>query len=170
MMMTCRSNEFGVLGLAPGASSFEIERTARQLQAKEFVRIAELVASKVKAYFAAPAESAPAVPTVYKLSPREQAYLEQGEAVAEFFVQVSNLASKLVSWLVEPVKAFAHRSSMRNELTSLDDRTLADIGLTRGDIERVASGLWVPENRTAQISPAALRPAVANHDKPQIAA
>jgi uncharacterized protein YjiS (DUF1127 family) len=39
------------------------------------------------------------------------------------------------------VRAYLHRETVYRELTELDDRMLADIGLNRGDIGAVAEGL-----------------------------
>ncbi|MDO5369037.1 DUF1127 domain-containing protein [Paracoccus sp. (in: a-proteobacteria)] len=39
------------------------------------------------------------------------------------------------------VRTWADVRETRNQLNALTDRELADIGLTRGDIERVARGL-----------------------------
>jgi len=38
------------------------------------------------------------------------------------------------------LKSWQERQRLRNELQALDDRLLADIGLSRGDIEAVAAG------------------------------
>jgi len=39
-----------------------------------------------------------------------------------------------------PVRGYLRREAVYRELTELDDRMLADIGLSRGDIGAVASG------------------------------
>jgi hypothetical protein len=70
---------------------------------------------------------------------------------------------------VTRVKAWAAEQATRDELLALDERTLADIGLTRGDIPRVAAGLWVPENRLTQVRAGAPK-APSNLNRPQIAA
>jgi uncharacterized protein YjiS (DUF1127 family) len=38
------------------------------------------------------------------------------------------------------LKGWQERRRLRNELQALDDRLLADIGLSRGDIEAVVAG------------------------------
>ncbi len=42
--------------------------------------------------------------------------------------------------VVHAVRRWQERDRVMNELQSMDDRQLADIGLSRGDIESVASG------------------------------
>ncbi len=51
-------------------------------------------------------------------------------AVNRFFSQLGDLAGSVVAWNDARVT--------RNALSSLSDRELDDIGLVRGDIERVA--------------------------------
>ena len=106
----------------------------------------------------------------YQLSARDKALLARGEAIAELFATVGGAIARVVAKLYSPLKSWAVERATRDELLSLDDRTLADIGLTRGDIPQVASGLWVPENRLAQVR--AARPAAASNvnSRPQVAA
>jgi uncharacterized protein YjiS (DUF1127 family) len=106
----------------------------------------------------------------YKLSNREQAYLARGEKAADVLIWVGKVAAKVASWLYAPIKEWRSETLTRDELMLLDDRTLADIGLTRGDIPRVAAGLWVPENRLAQVSRADRPVSVSNLNKPPLAA
>jgi len=44
------------------------------------------------------------------------------------------------SAIVRAVRRWVEQSEVRHQLETLDDRQLADIGLSRGDIEGVASG------------------------------
>ncbi len=44
------------------------------------------------------------------------------------------------SSVVRAVRRWREQGRVLNELQSMDDRQLADIGLSRGDIESVASG------------------------------
>jgi len=121
----------------------------------------------VKGFFATRPENTSV--NTFKMSEHDKARLAQAEAIADAVIGVSNVVSKVAAWLYAPIKAWRFQLRTREELEGLDDRTLADIGLTRGDIRRVAAGLWVPENRSAQTAFAAPVPA-SNVNKPQIAA
>ncbi len=83
---------------------------------------------------------------------------------------ISHTIGSVAKRIYAPIKAWAAERATRDELFSLDDRTLADIGLTRGDIPQVAAGLWVPENRLAQTRRAAPKSASNVNNKPQVAA
>ena len=106
----------------------------------------------------------------YQLSARDKALLARGEAIADLFGAVAGAIGRIAAKLYAPLKSWAVERATRDELLSLDDRTLADIGLTRGDIPQVASGLWVPENRLAQVR--AAQPVAASNvnSRPQVAA
>lgn len=106
----------------------------------------------------------------YQLSARDKALLARGEAIADVFAMIGGAIARVVAKIYAPLKTWAIERATRDELLSLDDRTLADIGLTRGDIPQVASGLWVPENRLAQIR--AAQPVAASNvnNRPQVAA
>ncbi|NQW01378.1 MAG: DUF1127 domain-containing protein [Rhodospirillales bacterium] len=56
---------------------------------------------------------------------------------------LSNLVSKMYHGIVNWVSQKVERSRILNELYAMDDRTLADIGITRGDIEDVVNGKMV---------------------------
>ena len=110
-------------------------------------------------------------PSDLTLSARDKALMARGEAIADVFATVAQVARKLAGKLYAPIKTWAVERATRDELMSLDDRTLADIGLTRGDIPQVASGLWVPENRLAQVHAAKPASTASNaNSRPQIAA
>lgn len=47
----------------------------------------------------------------------------------------ATLAARALAWLAGPIGFWANRVDRRG-LVALDDRTLRDIGLTRGDVER----------------------------------
>jgi uncharacterized protein YjiS (DUF1127 family) len=46
------------------------------------------------------------------------------------------------AWATAPVRAFLQREFVMRELTSLDERSLSDIGLTRSDLPAVAGGMY----------------------------
>lgn len=106
----------------------------------------------------------------YPLSARDKALMARGEAIADVVAGLVGFVGKVAAKLYAPLKNWAIERATRDELMSLDDRTLADIGLTRGDIPQVAAGLWVPENRLAQVR--AAKPAHASNvnNRPQVAA
>lgn len=108
--------------------------------------------------------------TTKNFSERDEALMAWGEAIADAGAALSRGLRKPLAGLFAKLKAWAVERATRDELMSLDDRTLADIGLNRGDIPQVASGLWVPENRLAQVQ--AAKPASASNvnSRPQIAA
>lgn len=105
-----------------------------------------------------------------RISESDEALMAWGEAIADAGAALSRSLRKPFTGVFAKLKAWAVERSTRDELMSLDDRTLADIGLTRGDIPQVAAGLWVPENRLAQVQ--AAKPALASNanSRPQIAA
>lgn len=110
-------------------------------------------------------------PGDYPLSARDKALMARGEAIADVFAGIAHAVRFVASKVYGALKNWAMERATRDELMNLDDRTLADIGLTRGDIPQVAAGLWVPENRLAQIR-AAKQPASPSNtnNRPQVAA
>jgi len=62
-----------------------------------------------------------------------------GEALGRFFKRV-----------FRAMKDYRRRQRVRDELLQLDDRMLADIGLTRGDIENVVSGRMFSDTEPEQ--------------------
>lgn len=108
--------------------------------------------------------------TRIELSERDKALMARGEAIADAFAGIARVIRTLADKLSAPIKNWAVERATRDELMNLDDRTLADIGLTRGDIPQVAAGLWVPENRLAQIRAAKPAPASNVNNRPQVAA
>jgi uncharacterized protein YjiS (DUF1127 family) len=54
---------------------------------------------------------------------------------------LAGAAKRVADVVTAPVRAYLHRETVYRELTELDDRMLADIGLNRGDIGAVAEGL-----------------------------
>jgi len=110
------------------------------------------------------------LPGYDRLSLENQARLAQAQAIAETVISVTRAIKETAAWLYAPIKQWFAERAVRDELQSLDERTLADIGLTRGDISQVAAGLWVPENRAVQKSWSAPKSAINYNSKPQIAA
>jgi uncharacterized protein YjiS (DUF1127 family) len=49
-------------------------------------------------------------------------------------------------WLVRPLANLWSRTQVYDELMSMDDRLLADIGISRADIPSVATGRYVQAN------------------------
>ncbi|UHD46099.1 DUF1127 domain-containing protein [Aureimonas altamirensis] len=45
----------------------------------------------------------------------------------------------MISQLASRIRSFRNRQRIINELASLDDRQLADIGVSRGDIKRAVT-------------------------------
>lgn len=153
--------------VAAGHKLTEIEK-ARVAQGEAIANTVILAQGKVREFFAARPAPAPAAEG-YRLSEQDVARLAQAEAIADAVLAVSRFVSKLVSPIVAKAKAWRIQSRTRDELEALDDRTLADIGLSRNDIPRVAAGMWAPEARAARTSYAAPASAI-NLNKPQIAA
>jgi uncharacterized protein YjiS (DUF1127 family) len=108
--------------------------------------------------------------TGYRLTARDKALMARGEYIADAAVAIGHAVSTIAGMLYAPLKGWAIERATRDELMALDDRTLADIGLTRGDIPQVAAGQWVPENRLAQIRAAAPKSASNVNNRPQVAA
>ncbi len=56
----------------------------------------------------------------------------RAEAATTFFAD-------LAAWLIAPYRRYVERRDLMNELASLDDRALADIGINRDDIATVVA-------------------------------
>lgn len=143
------------------------QEQARMAQGEAIAENTTKAFNVVKGFFATRPETT-AVNT-FKMNEQDTARLAQAEAIADAVIAISSVVRKTAAAIYAPVKAWRIQLRTREELDGLDDRALADIGLTRGDIRRVAAGLWVPENRSAQIVFTAPVPA-SNFNKPQIAA
>gem|GEM_PF-2998317 len=143
------------------------QEQARLAQAETIAQNTTKAINVVKGFFATRPENSEV--NTFKMNEQDKARLAQAEAIADAVIAVSTFVTKAVAAIYAPVKAWRTQLRTREELDSLDDRALADIGLTRGDIRRVAAGLWMPENRSAQIAfTAPVMPS--NFNKPQIAA
>lgn len=57
-----------------------------------------------------------------------------------------HFAPSLLGWLVRPFTALWSRTQVYDELMSMDDRLLADIGISRADIPSVAAGRYTQVN------------------------
>ncbi len=87
--------------------------------------------------------------------------------------------ASVFSRLIVFVKAYAERRRVARELHALNDHLLADIGLTRMDIEAAVNGTYVRQPESAPIEHPSVRTvrvtggtagAVANDNEAQIAA
>lgn len=58
----------------------------------------------------------------------------------------SNFLVSAFGWLVRPLSALWARTRVYDELMSMDDRLLADIGISRADIPSVAAGRYAQTN------------------------
>ncbi len=63
-----------------------------------------------------------------------------GEAVAPVLVTAFEKTGRLITGIVDAVKARHHSRVIYRNLMALDDRMLNDIGITRDDIPAVAKG------------------------------
>jgi uncharacterized protein YjiS (DUF1127 family) len=145
----------------------ELEYAARRMRAEAIAENTTKAFNVVKGFFATRPE--PPEVNTFEMSEQDKGRLAQAEAIADAVIAVSTFIARTAAAVYAPIRAWRIQMRTREELDALDDRALADIGLTRGDIRRVAAGIWVPENRSARIAFAA--PSVAsNLNKPQIAA
>jgi uncharacterized protein YjiS (DUF1127 family) len=70
----------------------------------------------------------------------------RAKAFAHFADVVAKVVIALFAGLAFWFKSKVQKSNVMNQLYSMDDRALADIGLTRGDIEGVINGTWTHKN------------------------
>ncbi len=103
-----------------------------------------------------------------------------GKLRANAFTQLANIVAtginiKFVS-IIKWFNSKIQESHVMNQLYSMDDRALADIGLTRGDIESVLNGTWSREtvqplaNNLQLIHNTKANKALAVHENTSIAA
>lgn len=100
-----------------------------------------------------------------------QARQMQAQVVRELAGKIGSAIAKVLRPVISAIREGHERRQIYWELSSLDDRTLGDIGITRADIPRVAAGLWTPERRPAKgvVANPAVVPAI-NVNRPQKAA
>jgi uncharacterized protein YjiS (DUF1127 family) len=60
----------------------------------------------------------------------------------------SNALRARVGGLIERLRTFLRQRRTIRELRALDDRTLADLGISRSDIRAIASGVYVAQDAT----------------------
>lgn len=127
-------------------------------------------ASNDQSYGLVGAVQAPAQP-VNSLEVLATARRMQATASANLLVAVGRGLRKIVAAAFAPYRVWHDYQSAFAELSALDDRMLADIGITRADIPRVAAGVWTPETRTpARVKRDTTVKPSANFNRPQVAA
>jgi uncharacterized protein YjiS (DUF1127 family) len=86
-----------------------------------------------------------------------EAHQMRAEVAGRFANKIGQAVRGAIGWVL------AKRTERQTyeELMSLDDRTLADIGINRGQIPQISAGLWVPDRRANWLKSetAAQRPA-----------
>jgi uncharacterized protein YjiS (DUF1127 family) len=106
-----------------------------------------------------------------KVSRRNQQAIEAGENLADAIASAIAGVKMLAAKVAAPIKEWRRSLQTREELMALDDRTLADIGLTRRDIPRLAAGLWSGERISVKtVTNSTVRAAASNVNKPQAVA
>jgi uncharacterized protein YjiS (DUF1127 family) len=95
----------------------------------------------------------------------------QAEEMARLYRAIGRGFKAAFRAVVAPFKVWRDYQDTYSELASLDERMLADIGISRSDIPRVAAGLWAPQARMERIVKVGLTPKTsANVNRPQVAA
>lgn len=96
----------------------------------------------------------------------------QAEQFAKVFAKLGQGLKALFGAIAAPYKVWREYQETYQELAQLDDRMLADIGITRSDIPRVAAGLWAPAERMERLVKIGVtaKPQSANVNRPQVAA
>ena len=95
----------------------------------------------------------------------------QAQELAKLLRAVGRGIKAVFSVLASPYQVWREYQDTYSELASLDDRMLADIGISRSDIPRVAAGLWAPQARMERVVKIGLTPKTsANANRPQVAA
>lgn len=148
------------------ANHSEIYAKARAMRAQAVRDAAKSVIGALRRALAAPTPTA--APAISPLDhPRYRAELQHAEAVANAIVSVTQAIAKLPNTF----KSWRQRRRTYVELMSLDERTLADIGITRGEIDQIASGQYIPApRRAASVPEEAVAVSASNSNKPKMAA
>lgn len=94
-----------------------------------------------------------------------EARMRQGEELARVIHVAARAIARPFRGLWARYQAWQSYRVAYEELASLSERELADIGLTKGDIEQVAHGDWQPAGREERPT-AALAPATGNMPHP----
>ncbi|MBI3710196.1 MAG: DUF1127 domain-containing protein [Proteobacteria bacterium] len=81
----------------------------------------------------------------------------RAELAGRFANKIGQAVRDAIGWVL----AKRTQRQTYEELMSLDDRTLADIGINRGQIPQISAGMWVPDRRANWLTSetAAQRPA-----------
>ncbi len=113
----------------------------------------------------------------FKMSAADEAAIHaaarrmQAEEFAKLFRAIGRGLKTVLGAVAAPYKVWREYQETYSELSQLDDRMLSDIGITRSDIPRVASGLWAPQERMERIVKLGVTPKTgANVNRPQVAA
>lgn len=84
-----------------------------------------------------------------------EARMMQSRAVADAIVALARGTVRMVRrWVVEPVGDWYARGELREELYALDSRMLADLGITRWQIENLVAEAYPPRGIPTQIAKA----------------
>ena len=89
---------------------------------------------------------------------RREAAVARGES---FLAGLRAIGRAIAALAAPAIRGRRYRVALA-ELSALDERTLADIGIVRADIPRIAAGLWLRDRATRPASPVALPAANAN--------
>lgn len=78
---------------------------------------------------------------------RLEADRRQGEMIADLILGIGRAIGAAANWARRSVASWASYRRTHAELSALDARMLADIGITQGEIERIARGQLVDDSR-----------------------
>jgi uncharacterized protein YjiS (DUF1127 family) len=127
-------------------------------------------ASNDQSYGSIRAVQAPAQP-IDSVDILAEARRMQAREAAKLLMAIGRGLRKIIATALAPYRVWHDYQSAFAELSALDDRMLADIGITRADIPRVAAGVWTPEIGTlARVKRDATVKPSANFNRPQVAA